>query len=205
MQNLFSFSFDLTPQCPGPDQYKEEGRMSSAEITTTTNQVYVYKGTGLNLHQAWLGHGEQLNTCTARSELNTYMHTRTRIYLSELIYHTLPLMAFYLGGVKLHPGELTGFRHNSFQQQIRSHRNGNCAPRRTLLSQLHKLFQKLSACCVCLYMHAWACACVYVCTRLCARGTMRHQLIQSDSAEVQKQAVTPLKRLFFLIVFIFTS
>lgn len=68
MQNLFSFSFDLTPQCPGPDQYKEEGRMSSAEITTTTNQAYVYKGTGLNLHQAWLGHWEQLNTCTQQGQ-----------------------------------------------------------------------------------------------------------------------------------------
>lgn len=118
MQNLFSFSFDMTPQCLGPDQYKEESRMSSAEITTTTNQVYVYKGTGLNLHRAWLGHREQLNTRTARSELNT--RTRTRIYLRELIYHTLPLTAFYLRGVKLHPGELTSLRHNSFPQQIRS-------------------------------------------------------------------------------------
>lgn len=96
--------------------------MSSAEITTTTNQVYVYKGTGLNLHRARLGHREQLNTCTARSELNT--HTRTRIYLSELIYHTLPLTAFYLRGVKLHPGEVTRFRHNSFPQQIRSLEKG---------------------------------------------------------------------------------
>lgn len=52
MQNLFSFSFDLTPRCLGPDQYKEEGGMSSAEITTTTNQMYMHKGTGLNLHQA---------------------------------------------------------------------------------------------------------------------------------------------------------
>lgn len=132
-----------------------------------------------------------------------HIHARTRIYLRELIYHTLPLMAFYLEGVKLHPGELTRFRHNSFQQQIRSHRNGNCAPRRPLLSRLHRLFQKLSGCCMCLYMYAWAC--VYVCTRTCARGTMRHQLIQNDSVEVQKQAVTPLKRVFFLIIFIFTS
>lgn len=173
MQNLFSFSFDLTPQCPGPDQYKEEGGMSSAEITTTTNQVYVYKGTGLNLHQAWLGHREQLNTCTARSELTTYTHARTRIYLSELIYHTLPLTAFYLGGVKLHPGELTRFRHNSFQQQIRSLRNGNRAPRWTLLSQFNRLFQKLAACrarlyvCACVLAHMCACAC------MCAHARVR--------------------------------
>lgn len=60
MQNLFSFSFALTPQCPGPDQYKEEGGMSSAEITTTTNQVYVYKGIGLNLHHAWVRVWEKL-------------------------------------------------------------------------------------------------------------------------------------------------
>lgn len=63
MQNLFSFSFALTPRCPGPDQYKEEGGMSSAEITTTTNQVFMHKGTGLNLHQAWVGAWEQLNIC----------------------------------------------------------------------------------------------------------------------------------------------
>lgn len=44
MQNLSSFSFALTPQCPGPDQYKEEGGMSSAERTTTTNQVLRVQG-----------------------------------------------------------------------------------------------------------------------------------------------------------------
>lgn len=65
MQNLSSFSFALTPQCPGPDQYKEEGGMSSAEITTTTNQVYTHKGTGLNLHQDRVRLWEQLNTCPA--------------------------------------------------------------------------------------------------------------------------------------------
>lgn len=163
MQNLFSFSFDLTPQCLGPDQYKEEGRMSSAEITTTTNQVYVYKGTGLNLHRAWLGHWEQLNTCTARSELNTHTHTRTRIYLGELIYHTLPLTAFYLRGVKLHPGELTRFRHNSFPQQIRSLGEGNWAQRWTLLSRL--LRNSVHTTRVCVFLHV-LCVCAGVCTHV---------------------------------------
>lgn len=189
MQNLFSFSFDLTPQCLGPDQYKEEGRMSSAEITTTTNQVYVYKGTGLNLHRAWLGHREQLNTCTARSELNT--HTRTRIYLSELIYHTLPLTAFYLGGVKLHPGELTRFRHNSFPQQIRSLREGNRAQRWTLLSQL--LRNSMHTTRVCMFVNVSVCVCVQGCAHTCVTHSTRHCLNQNHSGKVQKQALTPLR------------
>lgn len=174
MQNLFSLSFDLTPQCPGPDQYKEEGGMSSAEITTTTNQVYVYKGTGLNLHQAWLGHREQLNTCTARSELNT--HTRTRIYLCELIYHTLPLTAFYLRGVKLHPGELARFRHNSIQHQITFHRKANRVLKWTLPSVLSRLFLKLCSCCV--YPYVPMCWCMCVCVCVCAaQARVQHRLL----------------------------
>lgn len=204
MQNLFSFSFDLTPQCLGPDQYKEEGRMSSAEITTTTNQVYVYKGTGLNLHRAWLGHREQLNTCTARSELNT--HTRKRIYLSELIYHTLPQTAFYLRGVKLHPGELTRLRHNSFPQQIRSLGEGNGAQRWTLLSRLLRNSVHAAPCvCACVRVSVCPCVCAQVSAHTGGTHTTRHWLNQKHSGKVQKQALTPFERVLFLITFIFTS
>lgn len=85
--------------------------MSSAEITTTTNQVYVYKGTGLNLHQAWVRVWEQLNTCTARSKLNTHTHTHSYtmhkpwkyrcVYFSELIHHTFTTDSFLPQGHKI--------------------------------------------------------------------------------------------------------
>lgn len=167
MQNLFSFSFDLTPQCLGPDQYKEEGGMSSAEITTTTNQVYVYKGTGLNLHQAWLGHREQLNTCTARSELNTHTHTHAHLLEWTNLSH------FTTDGFLPRGSKITSRWTDEVQTQQLPTTNqiprkwGPCAPGWTPLSRLNRLFRKLGARRACPYVHArvGTCVCAHACVR----------------------------------------
>lgn len=107
-----------------------------------------------------------------------HTHTRTRIYFSELIYHTLPLTAFYLGGVKLHPGELTRFRHNSFPQQIRSLREGNRAQRWTLLSRL--LRNSVHTTRVCMFVNVSVCVCV--CVQVC---DTQHQALPKPEPQRQ--------------------
>lgn len=201
MQNLFSFSFCLTPQCLGPDQYKEEGRMSSAEITTTTNQVYVYKGTGLNLHRAWLGHREQLNTCTARSELNTHTHTHAHLLEWTNLSH------FTTDGFLPQGSKITSWWTDEVQTQQFPTTN-QISRRREPGSEVNAPLpasQKLRAhhtVCVCM------CPCVCVCRSLHTRVCHTHHqaLAKPDhSGKVQKQALTPLERVLFLIIFIFTS
>lgn len=134
----------------------EESRMSSAEITTTTNQVYVYKGIGLNLHQAWLRHWEQLNTGTARSELNTYTHTHLLEWTN--------LSHFTTDGFLPRGSKITSWCTDEVQTQQLPITNQIFEMRIVFLgehSSLNRLFQKLSAWHTRLYLHALVHACAH--------------------------------------------
>lgn len=62
--------------------------MSSAEIATTTNQVYMYKGTGLNHHQARASQGlttaqhtRSMGKIITVARVHTHTNTRTHIHI----------------------------------------------------------------------------------------------------------------------------